>query len=305
MKDMSSILLKLKPNWIIFLIACGMIVYMVFQYMKLNQRPPYVTMGQVWTTEWPESGDHDASIWTIIKKAGSSATDLTGPMAQRFRLAGTFFTFQEHPDGEHMSRKAILDDLQEKTQHLVKEGERIAGATISRIFRDRVVVLTSSGEEELWLSFAGGMMNEKPTEPSPASKNALRMEDMPALETSRFGKRVGESRWVMQREEIETYYQELLDDPERMASLFLTMKPDYQNNKIEGYVVDIEGEPDFFKAAGLQQGDIVRKVNSMKMTSQRRAEYFIGEFIKNRMNAIVLEVDRGEDQNKKLIYLIR
>ena len=66
----------------------------------------------------------------------------------------------------------------------------------------------------------------------------------------------------------------------------------------------MEGEPDFFKAVGLQNGDVIRKVNSMNMTSQRRAEYLMGEFFKNRLNAFVFDIER-QGQPQKLIYLLR
>lgn len=130
------------------------------------------------------------------------------------------------------------------------------------------------------------------------------MEDEPALETSRFGKRIAENRWVMSRESVMKYYEEILEDPERIAALFVSMKPDYQDNKIKGYYLDPEGEEDFFKAVGMQPGDVVRKVNSMNMTSQKRAEYFIGEFVKNRANAIVIDIER-QGKPEKLIYLVR
>ena len=101
------------------------------------------------------------------------------------------------------------------------------------------------------------------------------------------------------------YYSELMDDPERIAALYVSMKPEYaEGGSIAGYVLDMQGEKEFFEAAGLQNGDIVRKVNSLQMSSQKRAEYFIGEFAKNRLNAVVLDVERG-GQNRKLIYLIR
>jgi type II secretory pathway component PulC len=66
----------------------------------------------------------------------------------------------------------------------------------------------------------------------------------------------------------------------------------------------MEGEKEFFSAAGLQEGDVVRKVNSMNMTSQKRAEYFIGEFLQNRVTALVFDIER-ENKAQKLIYFIR
>jgi len=42
----------------------------------------------------------------------------------------------------------------------------------------------------------------------------------------------------------------------------------------------------------------------MSMTSQSRAEYFINEFVKNRVNGFVLDIERG-GKKEKLIYMVR
>ena len=68
--------------------------------------------------------------------------------------------------------------------------------------------------------------------------------------------------------------------------------------------LDVAGEADFFAAMGMQQGELIRKVNSMNMTSQKRAEYFMGEFMKYLVNAFVLDIERG-GKPEKLIYLVR
>ena len=73
---------------------------------------------------------------------------------------------------------------------------------------------------------------------------------------------------------------------------------------IAGYVLGMEGEKEFFQAAGLQDGDVVRKVNSINMTSQKRAEYLIREFLQSRISALVFDIER-DNQAQKLIYFIR
>jgi type II secretory pathway component PulC len=100
------------------------------------------------------------------------------------------------------------------------------------------------------------------------------------------------------------YYQELLDEPDRMVAVFDTMKPVRdEQNKITGYVVGLEGEKDFFDAVGLQQGDIVRSVNSVAMTHRRRAESFIDQFLKDKLNVLVMEVERGGKVTKQVYQL--
>jgi type II secretory pathway component PulC len=225
-----------------------------------------------------------------------------GSVADRFRLAGTFFLFGEDVDGAVERRLAIIDDLSERKQLIVAEEQEIAGYSVAHIEEDRVRLRRNGQVIDLVLSFSPLSVSGRPPTAQPADTPS--MEDMPALENTRFGKRVGENRWVIRREELLRYYAELLDDPERIANVYASLKPTYEENSIAGYVLDPEGEEDFFRAVGLQEGDVIRRVNSMRMVSQRRAEYFISEFMKNRISAIVLDIERG-DREEKLIYLIR
>lgn len=216
----------------------------------------------------------------------------------RFRLAGTFF-YQES-DQAPTARSAILDDLQTTTQHWVKEGDTLDEMEVLRIYRDRVIVRDRGNELEIRLSYSDTMDAESTT---PVASG----EEEPApLETTRFGKRIGENRWVMQRSALEAYYRELLDDPERIVQVYQSMTAvrGGEENEVLGFRLDPVGEQAFFTAVGLREGDEIRKVNSMNMTSQPRAEYFLSEFMKDRLGAVVLDVVR-EGEEQKLIYLIR
>jgi len=108
----------------------------------------------------------------------------------------------------------------------------------------------------------------------------------------------------LKRKELLAYRDQLLDDPERLAALFISMKPDRIDRKIAGYRLAKEGEGEFWEAVGLLENDVIRKVNSMKMTKQERAEYFIREFVQDRLNAVVLDIER-DGQPLKLIYYLR
>ena len=285
-------------------LGTGAVVFGAYVYLFLCL--PRQSIGKPSSSDhfqWSASTPIEGSNWSVFQSLRSDAPPSNiGPLAARFRLAGTFFAFGDASETSNSYCKAILDDLEKKGQCLVSEGDDLGGARVTRILRDRVVLQGPSGEEELWLSFAGVRAGSNTL--SSASAAASPSGEAPSLEVNRFGKRVGEGRWVLSREALMQYYREVMDDPERVASLYVSMKPDYKEGVIAGYHVDPEGEQDFFKATGLQNGDIVRKVNSMNMVSQRRAEYFIGEFVKNRVSALVLDIER-EGQAKKLIYMIR
>ncbi len=246
---------------------------------------PAVVTGHVW----------DAMVGAVASGAGPGETARGN---QRFRLAGTFSV--EAPDGQ-AQRKAIVDDVPRHEQHIVGEGDTVADARVERIYYDHVTIRIGAVSEDVWLEF--GRSHGQGTA-SIETNAALAAEG--ALATNRFGGvQLQPDRWQFGRQGLLNYYQELLDEPDRMVAVFDSMKPVRNaDNKITGYVVGIEGEADFFQAAGLRNGDIVRKVNSVPMTSRRRAEFFIDEFLKDRANVVVLDVER-DGATSRQVYLIR
>ena len=112
------------------------------------------------------------------------------------------------------------------------------------------------------------------------------------------------NRWRFDRQRLLEYYDELRDEPERLLAIFDSFDPYYDaQQKIAGYAVGIEGEADFFAAAGLKNGDVIRAVNSVPMTSRRRAEHFIRRFVDEQAEAFVLEVER-DGKTEKQVYVI-
>ena len=73
-----------------------------------------------------------------------------------------------------------------------EQGDDLGGVSVTRILRDRVVLLGPAGEEELWLSFAGSRAGSNML--SSAGTAAPGPGEPPSLEVNRFGKRVGEGR---------------------------------------------------------------------------------------------------------------
>jgi len=234
--------------------------------------------------------------WSAMR--ASSETRPGGPVgatavAERYRLAGTFFI-----DGtESPQRRAIIDDASKKEQSIVSEGQTLEDIVIVTIKYDRIVIRSSAGDRELWVDFA--------SRGSAGSLETNRTVDASGG-TNKFGcVKIEENRWQFSRKPLLDYYQELLDEPDRMIAVFDSMKPvRNEQNKITGYVLGVEGEQGFFDAVGLRQGDVVRSVNSLPMTNRRRAESFINQFLKQQLNAVVLDVDRG-GKTIKQVYQVR
>ncbi len=250
--------------------------------------------------QWPAL---DSGVWTLFRSGAPAAPQApAGALSARYRLAGVFLILSDNGNRSGAeNRCAILDDTQTKQQYLASEGEWLDEVRVVTVENDRVVLSDGSHEEILFLA-AGTLPGREKAGPATAPAG-----DAPTiLETNRFGNRIGETRWEFNRQAILDYYQEMMDNPERLAALFMAMEPDRDEaGKVAGYRLNLDvGEKNFYTQVGLQQGDVVRRVNSMHMTSQRRAEYFIGEFVQDRLGAVVFDIERNGEP-KKLIYLIK
>lgn len=221
-----------------------------------------------------------------------------GELARRFRLAGTFFVISD--SGEE-SRRAVVDDSRDRTQKVLAEGDAIGDVSMVRIYQDHVVLRRLGAEEELWLNFS------RPDRTVSDTNTAIRVASAggQADKAARFGgNKVGDNRWVFSRDSLMGYYRTLTDNPERLVTVFDSLKPVYESGRINGYRLGVEGERDFFDAVGLREGDVVLKANSLEMSNRRRAEFLIQQFVDGKSNAYVLDVNR-DGQDVRLVYEIR
>jgi len=231
--------------------------------------------------------------WMRFRASGGSRALGQPDFAGAFRFAGTFFLSGE---GGAEIRKAVLGVIAEKRQVIASEGDEIAGVTVIRILPDRVVLKRGTEIAELWLSFMSREGN---------AAEADNVEDPEGSTTSPFGERVADDRWEFSRASLLSYYNTLLEAPERLLQVFDSLKPLYDTDgKIEGYQLGVEGEGDFFRAVGLREGDVVRKVNSLEMTNRNRAEFFIRQVVQNKLSAVVIDIER-EGSPKRLVYQVR
>jgi len=281
-------------------VAVALFVFTV-HYLRLPEVPASHEDGPVVVREWSDSLPTATKNWQVFHRMSNSTPDSHSPITERFRFAGSFLTYGDAHSSSVRKRQAVIEDLQRQTQLLVTEQSMIDDVQVLQILRDRIILMVNGQTEELRLSFTGA--NNKNVL---ADSGTDRSSEAGQLDGSAMmGNRVGTNRWVFKRTELMNYYNELLDDPERLAAIFASLKPTRNaSGKITGYNLDQEGEEDFFAAVGLKQNDVVRKVNSMNMTSRGRAEYFIREFVQDRVSAVVMDIERdGEPQ--KLIYLLR
>lgn len=247
-------------------------------------------------------------LWRTLRGAERTekAPDRGGP-GEHYRLAGVLImqegTGPERGGGDR--RFAILDRLENGMQLVLEEGEKDGAMRVVRIEHEYVLLAEGGREEMVFLapSAIGGKRDGGGKEKGPGTGKAAPAEP---LETNRFGARVGEARWEIERAELLKYAQEVMDDPRRVSGMYLGMEPDYnEEREIEGYRLNTKcGEAEFYGMIGLEDGDVIRRVNSIRMTSQRRAEFLMGEFFQERLGTVVLDIER-DGEAKKLVYLLR
>ena len=227
---------------------------------------------------------------------------------ERFQLAGTYqsYTYVDEASDPEENALALVDDLETGTQHMVRDGDALGPFTVAGIDRDAIRL--RHGQRTWTLQLSGRLPSE-----SAASRGAggegdrnRRFDNLPALETTRFGKRVAEDQWVLDRERVKRYARDIAANPLRAANLYRSFSQvaDEEDQDQAGFRVNMKGEKDFFSDMGITNDDVIRRVNSMQMKNQARAEYLVGEFMKDRMGMVVLDVER-DGETRKLIYVIR
>lgn len=256
---------------------------------------------QVARTVWPAQSIMPIDIdFAIFQQSRASVAHDVGALSGRFRLAGTFFEY----GGASDTRKAVLDDKATGRQTIASENDHVDGIRVLRIQQTSVDLQDSEGNQErIWLSFTGKQVSRDALgQLKPGGPGGFAFAVSPeSFQISQ----VGETSWVFQRETILEYYSELRDEPERLLNIFDSMKPERnETGDIEGYRLIVEGEPDFFQAAGLRENDIVRGVNSRKLTNRRIAEAYIADFISDKANAFVLDVER-DGKIEQFVYQVR
>jgi len=249
---------------------------------------------QVSPPDWSALPAKTELDWSVFRGDGEGIALGQPDFAKAFRFAGTFFL---SGTGGREIRKAVLSIVDEGRQVIASEGDLVGDVTVARIFQERVILERGAETAELRLSFvsAGGE----------AGTGAGGDGGEGDSSSSRFGEQLREDSWVLKRSALLAYYKELLDAPERLLQVFDSLKPIYtEDGKIEGYHLGIEGEGEFFNAVGFNEGDVVRKVNSLEMTSRNRAEFFIRQVVDNKLNAVVIDIERGGSA-RRLVYQIR
>ena len=254
----------------------------------------------------PRAADPLAGLAAVLAPPPVPAA---GALARRYRLAGTIHGGFEGGVSEPM---AVFDDRVEMRSFVLTRGEEAEPGVVLVAVGDGSATLAGpDGEETL-------VLEHRLVPPAAASAGAADAAAGPA-ETpaaprtreeaaARFGGReTFPGRWTYDRAKVKDYYDELMSEPTlgRALGVFDSMEPVWVEDldgerRIDGYRLRVQAEPELFLAAGLQEGDVVKSVNSMLMTNRRRAEDMIAAFATGAGTMFVLEIERDGKTFKQL-----
>ncbi len=206
----------------------------------------------------------------------------TDSVADRFRLVTVSLA------SDPKLSMAFIENIPAKMQKCYHPGETLEdGVTVSEILDKGAVIATSEGTFFLGFGMAG---NHIASNSNAGIPNGAGDQTFPH---PLGGRRTGTNEWHFSRSRVMDYYEELKTRPERLVTVFDTMTPLYdENQRIQGYKVDIQGEAEFFKAIGFNQGDIVREVNGIPMCNRRVAENLIRRYAADDLDFIVIKMER-------------
>lgn len=234
----------------------------------------------------------------VFGGAGMAVPDGHQGAWEDYRFAGTFFLYGSEPQAPAAVRRAVVAYQPENRQYIVSEGDLVGGAEVIRIDSHELVLRIGTQEAALPLGAARDAAAGVALSGTGAGDGIMQPDGV----HSRFGRMTPAGTWVMDRGALLAYYEELLDEPERLLQVFDSMQPMYtEDGLIEGYQVRPVGEADFFAAVGFKEGDAVRAVNTLPMTNRRRAEFFIRQVVENDLTAIVIDVER-DGAPRRLVY---
>ena len=281
-------------------VALGYACFLGYQIFSMPGTSP-ATRNVPAPGSWPGIQAVGAGYIAVFEMpdAGTQRIKKDSDLSKRYRYAGAFVSLS----AGDTRRTAVIDDTEQGQEHLVHEGETLNGMTLAGIQREYIELQVKGVTERLYRRG----LNENHS-PSSETRAASPVSAGPvALAPNRkFGNRVGRNHWVLSREKLMDYYQEVMADPERLVNVFDSMEPRYQpDGSINGYKLNRQGEDEFFDGVGLAQGDAIHKVNNVHMSNRGRAEAFLRSFANNHVSILLIDIERNDGTTERVRYDFR
>lgn len=179
---------------------------------------------------------------------------------------------------------AIIEDLAARKQSLYQVGDSILdSATLMRVEWDRVVLDRGGEEEVLELSSARGPATAAPAPGGAAASERIR--------------KTADNKYVIDRREVERTV-------EHMNEVFTQARavPYFEDGKTVGFRVFAIKPGSVFEKVGLQNGDVIQRVNGVELTDPTKAISLFTEL--QNEGHIAVDLQRNK-QSKSFSYEIR
>jgi len=179
---------------------------------------------------------------------------------------------------------AIIEDLAARKQELYRVGDSILdAATLVRVEWDRVIIDRDGEEEVLELAFARAAAAAVP-----AVRGSLASERI---------RKTADNKFVIDRREIEKTIENLNEVFTQARAV-----PSFENGKTVGFRVFAIKPGSVFEKIGLQNGDIIQRVNGTELTDPTKAISLFTEL--QNEGHIAVDLQRNKS-SKSFSYEIR
>ena len=269
----------------LYLIAfAAKLVWRIIPEPQLSATPT-VSLAPVISSSSSQSGGNIAKIQQLnlfgnaAAKPAEPVTEVTDAPETRLNLTLTGVV----ASSEQEAGTAIIENR--GSQAVYGLGEKIEGtnATLQKVYNDRVIIKNGARNETLMLD---GIDYEE----------ANRRREMQA-------------RARPEPEEDESDAVELSDEAleataalrERPANFtdFISISPKTEEGQLIGYQVSPGKEPELFKSAGLQAGDVITQINGLDLTDLQQSQEALSEL----RNAQTIELTIIRDGSLTTLYL--
>lgn len=189
---------------------------------------------------------------------------------------------------------AIVEDTQAKRQDLVTVGAKLGDAEVVRIGQ-RQIVLKRGGEEEVLTvtseSPSGPAAGNAPASTAPATGGPTAATDDDQI------RKLGDDRYLIARAEVD-------HSLENLSELFTQVRavPNMQEGKTNGFRLFSIRRGSLFDKIGLQNNDVVQRINGIELNDPARAMTFFQEL--QGQARLSVDVLRGNEA-RTLNYEIR
>ena len=166
------------------------------------------------------------------------------PTALKLTLRGTV-------SGGGGSAYAVIEDDQDRRQHLYRQGDEVGGAVIQRIFREKVILRVDGSDEILAMAERGAADQAAAADPAPSGPKAG-------------GDTAG--RVTVSSAEIKAATGDLSNLAQQA-----TIRPHFVSGKRDGFLLARVQPRSVFSRLGLRTGDVLKRVDGQVLTSVGQA----------------------------------